>query len=46
LQALPPHVAPPARQRTTLYASPAADGAAAIFRDRSAPERSVLAMVD
>ena len=46
LQALARRIGRPARQRTTLYASPAADGAAAIFRDRSAPERSVLAMVD
>jgi FO synthase len=46
LQAVARRIGRPARQRTTLYASPAADGAAAIFRDRSAPERSVLAMVD
>ena len=44
LQALAHRIGRPARQRTTLYASPAADGTAGIFRDRSAPERSVPAM--
>src|SRR5580692_3295723 len=41
LQALARRIGRPARQRTTLYAGPAADGAAGIFRDCSAPGRSV-----
>ncbi len=46
LQALARSIGRPARQRTTLYDSPAAATAAAIFRDRSAPERSALATTD
>jgi FO synthase len=46
LQALARRIGRPARQRTTLYASPAAGGAAGIFRDRSAPGHSVPAMAD
>jgi FO synthase len=46
LQALARGIGRPARQRTTLYGSPAAATAAAIFRDRSAPERSALATTD
>jgi FO synthase len=45
LQALARRIGRPARQRTTLYASPTADGAAGTFRDCSAPGQSVLAMV-
>jgi FO synthase len=43
LQALARSIRRPVRQRTTLYDSPAAATAAAIFRDRPAPERSALA---
>jgi FO synthase len=43
LQALARSIGRPVRQRTTLYDSPAAATAAAIFRDRPAPERSALA---
>jgi len=46
LQALARRIGRPARQRTTLYDSPAAATAAAIFRDRPAPERSALATTD
>ena len=46
LQALARSIGRPARQRTTLYDSPAPATAAAIFRDRSAPERSALATTD
>jgi FO synthase len=44
LQALARRIGRPARQRTTLYASPAADVAAGMVRDRCAPERSVPVM--
>jgi FO synthase len=44
LQALAHHIGRPARQRTTLYAIPAADVAAGMVRDRCAPERSVPVM--
>ena len=46
LQALAGSIGRPVRQRTTLYDSPAAATAAAIFRDRPAPERSALATTD
>jgi FO synthase len=46
LQALARSIGRPVRQRTTLYDSPAAATAAAIFRDRAAPERSALATTD
>ena len=46
LQALARRIGRPARQRTTLYDSPAAATAAAIFRDRPAPERPALATTD
>jgi FO synthase len=46
LQALARSIGRPVRQRTTLYDSPAAATAAAIFRDRPAPERSALATTD
>jgi len=46
LQALARRIGRPARQRTTLYDSPAAATATAIFRDRPAPERSALATTD
>jgi FO synthase len=46
LQALARSIGRPARQRTTLYDSPATATATAIFRDRPAPERSALATTD
>jgi FO synthase len=46
LQGLARSIGRPVRQRTTLYDSPAAATAAAIFRDRPAPERSALATTD